>query len=110
SKIIEVFEEHFDRAITCEMFSDSSTFASINFSEYGISKSKFQQYLRDSCFIENFGVEHTTVSDIQNSIVTFYDVHTDIFRLLNKLNIDISEANIMNQTTVLLDEKNIELL
>lgn len=110
SKIIEVFEEHFDREITCEMFSDSSTFASINFSEYGISKSKFQQYLRDSCFIEKFGVEYTTVSDIQNSIVTFYDVHTDIFKLLNKLNIDISEANIMNQTTVLLDEKNIELL
>ena len=110
SKIIEVFEEHFDREITCEMFSDSSTFASINFSEYGISKSKFQQYLRDSCFIEKFGVEYTTVSDIQNSIVTFYDVHTDIIRLLNKLNIDISEANIMNQTTVLLDEKNIELL
>ncbi|WP_257866116.1 S8 family peptidase [Streptococcus parauberis] len=110
SKVIEVFEEHFDGEVTHEMFSDSSTFAPINFSEYGISKTKFQQYLRDSCFIDNFGVEYTKVSDIQNSIVTFYDVHTDIFRLLNKLNIDISEANIMNHTTVLLDEKNIELL
>ena len=110
SKLIEVFEEHFDGEMTDDMFSDSSTFASVKFSEYGISKTKFQQYLRDSCFIENFGVEYAEVSGIQNSIVTFYDVNTDIFRLLHKLNIDISKANIMNQTTVLLDEKNIELI
>jgi subtilisin family serine protease len=110
SKVIEVFEENFDGVMTHEMFSDSSTFASIKFSECGISKSKFQQYLRDSCFIEKFGVEYAEVSDVQNSIVTFYDVRTDILMLLNKLNIDISETNVMNQTTVLLDEKNIELL
>lgn len=110
SKVIEVFEEHFDGVMTREMFSDSLTFDSIKFSACGISKSKFRQYLRDSCFIEKFGVEYAKVSDVQNSIVTFYDVRTDIFRLLNKLNIDISETNVMNQTTVLLDEKNIELL
>lgn len=110
SKVIKVFEEHFDGVMTPEIFSDSSTFASIKFSDYGISKSKFQQYLRDSCFVEKFGIEYAKVSDVQSSIVTFYDVHTDIVRLLNKLNIDISETNVMNQTTVLLDEKNIELL
>lgn len=110
SKVIEVFEKYFDGVMTPEIFSDSSIFASIKFSDCGISKSKFQQYLRDSCFVEKFGVEYAKVSDVQSSIVTFYDVHTDIVRLLNKLNIDISETNVMNQTTVLLDEKNIELL
>ena len=110
SKIIEVFEENFDGKMTYEMFSNSSIFASIKFAEYGISKSKFQQYLRDSCFIEKFGVEYARDSDVQNSIVTFYDVRTDILMLLNKLNIDISETNVMNNTTVLLDGKNIELL
>ena len=110
SKIIEVFEKHFDGEITSEMFSESSTFASIKFSEYGISKSKFQQYLRDSCFVEKFGVEYAKISDVTNSIVTFYDVQTDILKVLKKINVDVSEANVMNQTTVLLDEKNIELL
>lgn len=110
SKVIEVFEQYFDGKMTTECFADSSMFASINFSKYGISKTKFRQYLRDSCFVERFGIEHAKATDIQNSIVTFYNVHTDILRLLNKLNINISEANIMNQTTVLLDEKNIELL
>ena len=110
SKIIEVFEKHFDGEITSEMFSESSTFASIKFSEYGVSKSKFQQYLRDSCFVEKFGVEYAKISDVTNSIVTFYDVQTDILKVLKKINVDVSEANVMNQTTVLLDEKNIELL
>ncbi|RSJ09444.1 hypothetical protein D8824_08870 [Streptococcus intermedius] len=110
SKIIEVFEKHFDGEITSEKFSESSTFASVKFSEYGISKSKFQQYLRDSCFVEKFGVEYAKISDVTNSIVTFYDVQTDILKVLKKINVDVSEANVMNQTTVLLDEKNIELL
>lgn len=110
STVIEIFEKHFDGAMTHEMFSDSATFSSIKFSECNISKSKFKQYLKDSCFIEEFGIEYAKVSDVQNSIVTFYDVHTDILRLLNKLSIEISATNVMNQTTVLLDEKNIELL
>ncbi|WP_277294680.1 S8 family peptidase [Streptococcus hyointestinalis] len=110
STVIEVFGKYFDGGMTNELFSNSSAFSSINFSEYGISKYKFQQYLRDSCFIERFGVEHAKITDVQSSIVTIYDVQTDIFRLLNNLNIDISETNVMNQTTFLLDEKNIELL
>lgn len=110
SKIIEVFEKHFDGEITSEKFSESSTFASVKFSEYGISKSKFQQFLRDSCFVEKFDVECAKISDVTNSIVTFYDVQTDILKVLKKINVDVSEANVMNQTTVLLDEKNIELL
>lgn len=110
SKLIDVFEEHFDGEMTYDMFSDSSTLSFVKFTGYGISKTKFQQYLRDSCFIDKFGVEYAEVSDIKNSIVTFYDVNTDIFKLLHKLNIDISKTNIMNQTTVLLDEKNIELI
>ncbi|CIV80949.1 subtilisin-like serine protease [Streptococcus pneumoniae] len=50
------------------------------------------------------------MSTIRNSIVTIYDVKTNLLTLLKQLDIDVSEANIMDQTTVLLDEKNIELL
>lgn len=110
-EVIKIFEKYFnDIQLTSRLFSDSTTFDVINFSKFDISKTKFKQYLRDSCFIEHFGIEYVKSSEVSNSIVTFYDIHTDILTLLKKINIDISEANVMNQTTVLLDEKNIELL
>ncbi|HEM3696680.1 TPA: S8 family peptidase [Streptococcus suis] len=110
-KALKIFSDYFaDVAITSEMFSDPSTFNHIDFLKYGISKTNFKKYLRDSCFIKEFGVEYAQVSDIQNSIVTFYEVEVDIVTLLRQLDIDVSEASVMNQTTVLLDEKNIELL
>ena len=69
-----------------------------------------KKYLRDACFVKGFGIEQADMSTIRNSIVTIYDVKTNLLTLLKQLDIDVSEANIMDQTTVLLDEKNIELL
>ena len=110
-KVITIFKDYFASApMTSMVFSDSSKFNQIDYSKYGLSKSKFKQYLRDACFVKGFGVEQADMSTIRNSIVTIYDVKTNLLTLLKQLDIDVSEANIMDQTTVLLDEKNIELL
>lgn len=110
-KVITIFKDYFTSApMTSMVFSDSSKFNQIDYSKYGLSKSKFKQYLRDACFVKGFGIEQADMSTIRNSIVTIYDVKTNLLILLKQLDIDVSEANIMDQTTVLLDEKNIELL
>ena len=110
-KVITIFKDYFTSApMTSMVFSDSSKFNQIDYSKYGLSKSKFKQYLRDACFVKGFGVEQADMSTVRNSIVTIYDVKTNLLTLLKQLDIDVSEANIMDQTTVLLDEKNIELL
>lgn len=110
-KVLKIFKDSFpDGFVTSTMYSNSSTFDQIDFLKYGFSKTRFKSYLKDSCFVEEFGVEHAEVSNFKNSIVTIYDVEKDVLTLLRQLNISISEASVMNQTTVLLDEKNIELL
>lgn len=111
SQVINLFEELFsDSLISEEMFNKSSVFDSIQYDDYLFSKSTFKQYLRDSYFVESFGIEETEKLNLRNSIVTFYDVNVDIHNLLKRIDIDISTANILDQTTVLLDEKNVELV
>lgn len=111
AEIIQLFEISFPNGmINQEKFDKPATFTSLNYNNFSFSKNTFKQYLRDACFIENFGVENASRKNLRNSIITFYDINSDIHSILKKLNIDISLANILDQTTVLLDEKNVELL
>ncbi len=56
---------------------------------------------------KGFGVEQANMSTVRNSIVTIYDVKQS-HNVLKQLDIDVSRSNIVDQTTVLLDEKNID--
>lgn len=110
-QIINLFREIFPEGeISSKEFSDSSRFDNVNFDEYDFSKTTFKQYLRDSCYLEKFDVELAARKDLGNSIVTFYDTNSDILPLLKKINVNILENDVMNQTTVFLDEKNLELV
>ncbi|OQO88271.1 serine protease [Enterococcus casseliflavus] len=111
SKAIELFKDTFSKdSIDHEEFSDSKLFDSLPYETYGIAKTTFRQILRDSCFVENFGIEQATKENLRNSIITFYDTKTDISKLLVQLGIEIDAGNILDQTTVLLDERKVELL
>lgn len=110
--IIDLFKESFQNGVLSrEDFNNNpSTFNGLQYSNYGFSKTTFKQYLRDSCFVEYFGIEQAEKENLSNSIITFYDINTDIHALLSKINIDVSQANILDQNTVLLDEKNINIV
>lgn len=85
SKVIELFEESFSEGvITDELFNKSFIFDTLNYGDYSLSKSTFKQYLRDAFFVEEFSVEKVEKQDLRNSIVTFYDVNTNIHELLKK--------------------------
>lgn len=111
NQIIDLCEKLFpDGIMTDEIFNNPSVFDNVQYSDYLFSKSALKQYLRDSYFVENFGIEEAEKQNLSNSIVTFYNVNVDIQSLLKKINVDISVTNILDQTTVLLDEKNLELV
>ena len=98
SKVIDLFEKSFSEGIiTDELFNKPFIFDKLQYSDYSLSKSTFKQYLRDAFFVEKFSVEKVERQDLRNSIVTFYDVNTNIHDLLKKINIDISAANILDR-------------
>lgn len=109
--VIDLFKESFPNGVLSrEDFNNPSTFDGLQYNNYGFSKTTFKQYLRDSCFVEYFGIEKAEKENLSNSIITFYDINTDIHDLLSKINIDISQASIIDKNTVLLDEKYINIV
>lgn len=111
SKVIKLFEESFgDKKLSSEQFNEIRNFSKLDYKLTGIPKTTFRSYLRDSCFVEKFGVEEAEKEDLSNAIVTFYNIDKDIKDILGSIDVDITPANILDQTTVLLDEKNVELV
>ncbi|WP_373700749.1 S8 family peptidase [Neisseria dentiae] len=111
SQIITLFQQSFSNGeITAEVFNDSQVFDNLRYDEYSFKKNTFKQYLKDSCYVEKFDIDKAEKQNLKNSIITFYDVKTDIHDLLAKINIDVSNANILDSTTALLDEKNVEIV
>ncbi|WP_439291436.1 S8 family peptidase [Lonepinella koalarum] len=109
--VIHLFNDTFPNGeLTDKKFDDKKLFNSLPYEKYHLSKTAFRAILRDSVFIEKFDVEEVSQSEIKNAIVTFYDVNTNIRVLLEKVGIDISTANILDNTTVLLDEKYLNLV
>lgn len=108
---IEMFKEYFPSGeITHEEFSDATLFKNLPYKDYQLSKTTFQQILRDSCFVERFGIEEAEKEELKNSIVTFYDVDMDVRLLLEKIGVTIEKANVLDKTTALLDEKMVDLV
>lgn len=111
SQIIKLFQQSFSNGeLTAEVFNDSQVFNDLRYDGYLFKKNTFQQYLKDSCYVEKFDIEKAEKQNLKNSIITFYDVKTDIHDLLGKINIDVPNANVLDSTTALLDEKNVEIV
>lgn len=109
--VIQLFEQLFeDGTIDSKTFNDKLVMDNLSYSQFGIAKTTFKRYVRDAYYVESFDIEMATKDNLNNSIVTFYDVNDDIRHILSKIDIDLSLANILDQTTVLLDEKNVDLV
>lgn len=116
-KSVELFEKtravvrnEFNGIVFKEQLEDDQILAQIDFSSYGLSKSKFQRAVVDAFYIEKFDIENGEVNTSKTSIVTIYDTQNDTKQLLDKIGIKIFEARVINDTTILLDETNLALL
>lgn len=110
-QVTNLFERSFQNStLDSAAFKNPNTFDKLDVSHYDFSKTTFKQYLRDSCFIDHFGVEEIAQQDLKSSIVTFFDTNKDIQDVLKGVGIDLSKANMLDETTVLLDERHVELV
>lgn len=108
--VISILENEFLGTINDHIFNGKNLLTKINFKKYGISKTKFQQIIVDSIYIEKFEIPHTEFNYEKESIVTIYDTGKNTRDLLSTLGIKVSEGRIFDETTILLDTNDMKIL
>lgn len=79
------------------------------FYNLSIRMSVFKQVIADASYIDSFEVQLPTI-ELKQSIITLYDVKEDTRLIFRKLGIDLLSTRILDNQTVYLDEKQVELL
>lgn len=105
----KILEFEFNGKISSNIFKDKNTLDKINFDLYKITKSKFKKVIADVSYIDSFFVE-TASPEIEQSIITLYDVGVNIKQVLENLGINILSNKILDDHTVFLDELQLEVL
>lgn len=107
--VSNILYQKFEGKINKSIFEDKSVVNKKVFENFSISMSRFKQVIADASYIDSFEVDLPTI-DIKQSIITLYDVKKDAKLLFEKLGIDILSSRILDNQTVYLDEKQVEVL
>lgn len=81
-----------------------------DFATHNITKTAFINTIKDSFYVDKFDIVTDQSSLTNNAIITLYDTQTNTKDLLDKLGIKIFEDRILNNTTILLNPNEINLL
>lgn len=112
NKTILVLEEKFDGQIGSSDFNKkvSNPIETIDFTQYNFSKSMFRTIIVDASFIEKFDVENNSQMINNQAIITLYKTDKEISLLLERMGIKIYNERILDDTTILLDPNQLEVL
>lgn len=110
NKSIEILKVEFNSEVDSVKFNKASTFTTIRFDEYSISKTTFQTVIVDSHYVEKFDVERSETDVKESSIITVYETDVDTQELLAKIGINVLNHRILNKTTILLDPTDLNIL
>ena len=105
----DVLSQKFSGKLNQKTMEDKKLINSMLFKNLPLSMSVFKQIIADTSYIDSFGVEVKT-TDFKQSIITLYDVKTDVKSLFEALGIDLLSTRILDNQTVYLDEKQSEVL
>lgn len=108
-KTDEILMQNFEGSINKETFDNKNVINKHKFKHMVLSMSTFKQVIADASYIDSFEIEKPTM-DFKQSIVTLYNVKKDTKTLFQKIGIDILNTRILDNQTVYLDEKQVELL
>ena len=108
-KTNEILMQNFEGSINKETFDNKNVINKHKFKHMVLSMSTFKQVIADASYIDSFEIEKPTM-DFKQSIVTLYNVKKDTKALFQKIGIDILNTRILDNQTVYLDEKQVELL
>lgn len=109
SNTANILTQKFSGKINKSIFDDKNIISSIVFKDLSISMSTFKQVIADASYINSFQVELPTI-EFKQSIITLYDVKKDAKLLFEELGIDLLNTSILDNQTVYLDERQVELL
>ncbi|MGP1432933.1 MAG: S8 family peptidase [Catonella sp.] len=104
-----VLSQKFSGKLNQKTMEDKKLINFMLFKNLPLSMSVFKQIIADASYIDSFGVEVKT-TDFKQSIITLYDVKTDVKSLFEALGIDLLSTRILDNQTVYLDEKQSEVL
>lgn len=107
---IKVLHQEFSGSVSDTVFNEKETYKKIDFSLYQITKTKFQRIIADTAYVEKFDVEQGEYESVKSSIVTLYETDVDAKTLLEKIGITVYRDQILNKTTILLDEQYMQIL
>ena len=117
-QVIEVVKIEFDSFVDDNRFNmkikgkpnPNELISKIDFGKYSIAKTRFQKIIVDAYYVKKFKVEENKFDFKKQSIVNIYDIQTDTKSLLESLGIHIFGNRIINETTILLDRRDLEIL
>jgi hypothetical protein len=105
-----ILDKEFNGKIDHKTFNESQKIQTLNYRKYGIAKTTFLNIIVDSSYVEKIGVENNEFDIKKQSIITLYKTDKDIKSVLNKIGIQIYFEKILDDTSILLDPNQIDIL
>ena len=107
--VLDIIENRYSGVIT------ASNIAVINkkkaaFSNEKISKTTFVNYVVDSFYVQRFDVAKSDVDESTQSIITLYKTDVPTYDLLREIGVDVINAKMIDDTTILLSPDELTLL
>ena len=109
SDTAEILSDKFSGRINKSSMDNNNIINSKLFAKSPVSMSLFKQVIADASYIDSFEVELPTIN-FKQSIITIYDVKKDTKTLFEDLGIELLSTRILDDQTIYLDEKQVELL
>ncbi len=109
NKSIKLLDQEFNGKITAEKLSKLDPKV-INFGNYGIAKTNFQQTIVDCFYVKTFDVLADNINLIKDSIVTIYKTDMATVDIMERIGINLNFSKIIDETTILLTPDQLEIL
>lgn len=85
-------------------------YVDLEYDKYNLKKSHFINIVIDSYYVEEFYVYQETQQFSEDTVITIFDIKVDAVELFKKLNIRIQPGYIINNTTILLNSEQLDIL
>lgn len=82
----------------------------INFSNYKISKTNFLHLIVDISNINKLVTEENNKVTNEDTIISIYKTEKNVYKIMNELNVEISEKEILGDNTVLLNKDKLKIV
>lgn len=109
-KCIDIIENAYDGKISGEMLDEIIDVDYGVLKQYEISKTQFVNFIYSTFYIDKFFIDEFQKNNYKNSIISFYNVDLNVLSLLSRLNIRKSNLDFLNENTVYLSERELDIV